>query len=69
MLGRTRAEPVPHLFGPDVVHHAGVQALELVNQHRIKERAGEPSPQVGRTLGRQILPTRLFGVADERPLN
>jgi len=32
-------ELLDRLLGPPVIHHAGIESLELLNQHRIEDRA------------------------------
>ncbi len=67
--GPHAGEPIPDLFGPDVVHDARVEPLELVDQHGIEERAGQATPQILGLLRWQIFPARFFGVADEWSLD
>ena len=53
-------QPVPDRLGPQMVHHAGVQPLKLIDQHAVQHRAGQAAPQVA-------VPVRASGTSSRLP--
>ena len=69
MFGRTRTSRLSDVLGSQVIHDAGVEPLELIDENGIEDRAGHPAPQVHGLLGREVGPAGVDRVADEGFLN
>ena len=62
-------QPLDDLLGSQVIHDAGVEPLELIDENGIEDRAGHPARQVHGLLGREVGPAGFDRVADEGFLN